>query len=518
MQDDAATAITGMIEALVPGLSAGPAPDARRMDEALALARKAMECGHAASAIELLQALRLHFPDHAGIAQLLGFALRLEQRLVEAEAVFSGALSHAPAVPALLFGQAQTRFELGLPAAAHFAHLQTVMPGNAEVLRNRAAAMASEGDRAGAEALLLDALKARPDWLDGHKGLATLRWTGGDMVHFADSYGAACRAQPANGGLWTAWFSAVAQTRDWQASRSVLDQAERHLGQTPSILSARLFMAAEAGEAAEAETLLAAAAHIQGDTINLCRVRHALRQGRPEQAEALLEPLVRAPSAGLFWPYLSLTWRLLGDERHLWLDNPDSFIQHGDIGLTAAELAELADVLRALHTMEKPYAEQTVRGGTQTDRSVMLRHEPILQRTRAAWLEAIRDMIARLPAHQAGHPLLGGPRGHLLLGGSWSVRLQPQGHNVPHTHPMGWLSSSFYVAIPDEAHRGPAPAGHIAFGTPPVELGLDLPAYRTIAPRPGMIAMFPSTMWHAVVPFEQGERLMIALDIRPPHY
>jgi hypothetical protein len=460
-------------------------------------------------------------------AQQRGFALRQEQRLIEADRVFTDAVAHppvyAPANPALLFGHAQTRYELGLPAATLFATAQAAMPANLDITRNHAAAMAAEGDRTGAEQLLRRTLKAQPGWLDGHKGLATLRWTSGDVVHFADSYGEACREQPGNAALWLAWFAAVAQTKDWPTSLAILAEAERHIGTTAVLLSARLFVAVEGG--GDADALLAATAHIQGDTIKLCRIRHALRQGRFEQAQALLLPLVKTPSAGLFWPYLSLVWRLLGDDRHVWLDRPDAFIQQGQIGLTAAELAELADVLRGLHTMEKPYVEQTVRGGTQTDRSVLLRHEPILQRTREAVMAVVRGHIATLPPAEEGHPFLGTPldarRGHLLLGGSWSVRLGAGGHNVPHTHPMGWMSASLYVAIPDAGPRGPAPAGHISFGQPPAELGLtelglELPAYRSIAPQPGLVVTFPSTLWHSVVPFSEGERLMIALDIRRP--
>ena len=216
--------------------------------------------------------------------------------------------------------------------------------------------------------------------------------------------------------------------------------------------------------------------------------------------------------------FRSLVWRLLGDARAQWLDRPETTIQSRAVGLNAAEMAELGEVLRALHTMELPYAEQTVRGGTQTDRSIMLRHEPILQRARAAWLEAIRANIAELPGPEDGHPFLLQACSQLLLGGSWSVRLRAAGHNVPHTHPMGWMSSSLYVAIPDEAARGPAPAGHITFGTPPPELGLDLAPYCSIAPEPGLVVTFPSMMWHAVEPFAAGERLMIALDIRPPRF
>jgi tetratricopeptide (TPR) repeat protein len=481
----------------------------------LQLCQQAMQAGRAAAAIPVLQELRAWLPQDASLARLLGFALRQEQRLDEADLVFSAAAAQAPGDAALSFGLAQTRFERGLPAAALFAKVQALAPADLEITRNRALAMAGEGDREGAKGLLRAALKTQPGWLDGHKVLASLRWTGGDAERFAASYSEACKAQPGNAALWIAWFGALAQTRDWAGSAAVLDQAERHVGATPAILSARLFVAVESGEG-DADGLLEATAHITGDTIALCRIRHALRRQRLDHAQTLIAPLLAAPSAPLFWPYQSLIWRLAGDDRHHWLDRPDDLIQSTAAGLSFAELTELAEVLRGLHTMERPYAEQTVRGGTQTDRSVLLRHEPILQRAREAWMETIRGLIAQLPPQEERHPFLSSPRGHLLLGGSWSVRLAGQGHNVPHTHPMGWLSSSLYVAIPDAAQRGPAPAGHITFGTPPPELGLDLPAYRTIAPEPGMIVTFPSSSWHAVAPFSVGERLMIALDIRPP--
>ncbi|MFM5950113.1 MAG: putative 2OG-Fe(II) oxygenase, partial [Novosphingobium sp.] len=131
-------------------------------------------------------------------------------------------------------------------------------------------------------------------------------------------------------------------------------------------------------------------------------------------------------------------------------------------------------------------------------------------------LELIDDYVAELPPHDPQHPLLGAPRGEFLIEGSWSVRLARQGYNVPHTHAMGWLSTAFYVSLPEPGQMGPAPAGHIAFGQPPAELGLPIEPYRTIEPAPGRLAIFPSTMWHGTVPFDQGERLVIAFDIRRP--
>jgi hypothetical protein len=39
-----------------------------------------------------------------------------------------------------------------------------------------------------------------------------------------------------------------------------------------------------------------------------------------------------------------------------------------------------------------------------------------------------------------------------------------------------------------------------------------------VEPRPGRLALFPSTMWHATMPFDDGERLVLAFDVRVPRY
>ena len=453
--------------------------------------------------------------DQAIAARARAFALREAQDLTAAAAEFAAGAACYPRDPALAFGLAQTRYELGDPAADLFAQAAALAPGNLDIVRNQALALISE-DRAEAARRLLEAgLAQQPDWLGGHKALATLNWTSGNRAGFSDHLAPACRAQPHNAALWLAWFRNLAQARDWAGANAVLDQAELHLGTTPAIQVSRLFVAVESG-APHAAALIAATAQFRGDVSSLCRIRYALRSGDPARAAAEALPLTTGPSAALYWPYLSLAWRLLGDDRAEWLDQPERLIQTFDCGWSAAELNELAEVLRGLHTAAAPYLEQSVRGGTQTDRSVLLRREAPLQRIKPRLLELIRDYVAALPPHDPAHPLLGAPRGSLLIEGSWSVRLAQQGYNVPHTHALGWLSTAFYVALPDPAQLGAPPAGHIAFGQPPAELNLPLAPYRTIAPAIGRLAVFPSTMWHATVPFEQGERLVIAFDIRRP--
>ena len=442
-------------------------------------------------------------------------ALRRAQDYLAADRLLAGAVRRFPQDPVLAFFHAQTRYELGYPAADLFARAHALDPANQDAARNRALALISEGAAAQARELLQAELTARPDWHDGLKVLATLNWTGGDAAHFADHYAASCRAVPERLDLLVAWFRMVAQARQWDLASAILDEAERHHAGSPALLACRLFVAVESHDDAAAGDLLAQTAHIRGDVTSLCRVRHALRTGDPRAAEAEAWPLIAGPSAALYWPYLSLAWRLLGDERWLWLDQPDALIRSLDSGISAKELEDLAELLRSLHIAQAPYIEQSVRGGTQTDRSVLLRHEEPLQILKARMLEVVSDYVAALPKPDAHHPLLSSPRGGpYLIEGSWSVRLERQGYNVPHTHAMGWLSTAFYVSLPDPL--GPEPAGHIAFGAPPPELGLDLEPYRTIRPEPGRLAIFPSTTWHGTVPFEDGERLVVAFDIRKP--
>ncbi|MEY4160172.1 MAG: hypothetical protein RLZZ136_793 [Pseudomonadota bacterium] len=444
-------------------------------------------------------------------------ALRQEQRYVEANVLIAKAVTQFPSDAVLAAFQAQTHYELGLPAAALFARAQSFDPANFDMARNHALALISEGQAAEAKELLKRMLADNPGWHDGLKALATLNWTHGDQAQFADHYSEACHARPDDAALWIAWFRMLAQARDWPAAATVLDQAERHLGSTPAIITCRLFIAVEAHDNAAAEALLAQTAHFRGDVSSLCRIRHALRTGVPHVAVAEALPLTTGPSAPLYWPYLSLAWRLLKEDRWRWLDRPDQLIAAYDIGLSAGDLHEVAELLRSLHTAQAPYIEQSVRGGTQTDRSVLLRHEPLLQKLKTTLLDCTRYHIAQMPAPETNHPLLSTERnGPLLIEGSWSVRLARQGFNVPHTHAMGWLSSACYIALPSPQDMGPAPAGHIAFGGPPPELGLALEPYLTIKPEPGKLVMFPSTTFHGTVPFDDGERLVVAFDIKRP--
>jgi hypothetical protein len=406
---------------------------------------------------------------------------------------------------------AQLRYETGRPAATHFAAARAAAPGDTALIRGHAGALAAEGQGDDALALIARETAARPDWVDGHAYHATLA-----RLHGADAsaiFAQAIQAQPHNLALRLGWFHWLARLRDWPAARAVLADATRAFGDTQALTIARLYLIAESGEGDGQPDLFAPVADNPDPGLSLARVRHALRCHAPDHAAAIAQAQLATPAASLFWPYLSLCWRLLGDDRAHWLDRPDAFIRTIDLDLDCAALANL---LRSLHTAAAPYPDQSVRGGTQTDRPLLFRHEPEIAQARAAIEAAVRDYVAALPPPETGHPLLNTPRNDLKFAGSWSVRLTRQGHHAVHTHPAGWISSALHVALPDT--MGAAPAGWLRFGAPPPDLGLTLTPYRQIAPKVARLVLFPSTLWHDTIPVTEGERLSLAFDIRPPRF
>ncbi|WP_068072986.1 putative 2OG-Fe(II) oxygenase [Novosphingobium lentum] len=439
---------------------------------------------------------------------------REAQRMAEALDAIRHAAALAPNEPNIALGLAQLHYEAGLPAAELFATAAGLLPGRLDVMRNAALALAAEGDAGGGEHLLAATLVYNPGWIDGHRALAGLRATAGDLDH-AQSFAEAVQRDPGNVALRLGWFHVLAVAKEWDAAREVLEDARQNCGESRALTLSQLFVQSESGEGADDPALFDAVEAIEDPGLDLARVRHFLRGGQVERAVAIAARHIGKPSIRPFWPYLSLGWRLTGDPRAQWLDDGMERVATYDLAFTAPELADLAALLRRLHTARAPYHEQSVRGGTQTDRPLLLRLDPAIALARSRIEGAVRRYIDALPPADHAHPLLSCPREDFRFSGSWSVRLRGPGYHAAHTHPMGWISSAFYVALPEPSPQAEGSAGNLRFGTPPPELGLPLDAYGEIAPKAGRLALFPSTMWHGTVPCSPGERLTIAFDVVP---
>ena len=507
----------GHLSAALAGATPGAVSPAL-LTSAMAFAKDALDAGRSDLGVQALEQLVARAPRHAPSWQLLGFGYGHAQRIPEAAVAFDRAATLRPDDVQSALARAQAHLDAGFAAVELFKSALLLDPDNLAGIGGWAAALAAQGDRTAAESVLSETLLRHPAWVAGHHRLAALRFASGDSRHFARSYVDACAAHPRNLPLRLAWFAAIAQTHDWETALAIIADGEKLIGPSAAFLSARTFVASESGNRALAEQLFAQTMTIRDDVLGIAHIRHCLRTAQLEKAERLALDLVKGPSAAMIWPYLSLIWRLRGDARAAWLDGSPPHIRVFDLGYSAAELERLVAVLRLLHTAPAPYLEQSVRGGTQTDteRQLFFRAEPEIQQVRDKVCAAIREYLDGLPPHVPGHPLLGLARGPIRFSGSWSVRLQAQGFHASHTHPRGWISSALYISLPTPEQLGPAPAGWIRFGCAPPTLDVNLPAYGQIEPKPGRLVLFPSTLWHATLPFHDGERLVIAFDVMPP--
>ena len=451
----------------------------------------------------------------ARLAQLLGLAARAVGDGPLACTAFVRAARLAPADALIAHSHARTALEAGKPAVDLFERAARLAPQDGAVLQGLAAALVAE--RRGREAIeRLEAILARnPLWIDGHRSLAHIRGQYAlDPVAHLDS---AIARNPARPELHHLRIVTLLEARRPEDAMQAIADARRMLGEHGWIAQLAGHTASELGDIVEADREFVAALPPTSPEDLANRARHLLRAGRPGEAAALLEPCVTTDGSGngIFWPYLSLAWRLLDDPRKAWLESDAELVGVYDLVDRIEDFAALADHLRSLHFAREAPLDQSVRGGTQTDGNLLLRDEPPIRRLREVLLETVATHVEHLPAPREGHPTLLATRNPLRVAGSWSVRLRDAGFHTDHVHSQGWLSSAFYVALPETLDSTGGHAGWLSLGESR-DLVPDLAPERLIEPRPGRLVLFPSTMWHGTRPFPSGERMTVAFDIALP--
>jgi hypothetical protein len=241
-----------------------------------------------------------------------------------------------------------------------------------------------------------------------------------------------------------------------------------------------------------------------------------LRTGGAAEALALVDELLaRNPDDQQLIAYRATALRLLGDPRYSRLYDYDRLVRSyrlqppGEFPGIAAFNAVFARELASLHHASHRPLAQSLRGGTQTQRNLPAGN-PLIAAFFSMIDGPIRDYISRLEKGDA-HPVDRRKSASYRISGSWSVQLQPEGFHVDHVHPQGWLSSAYYVELPDAAGSR---EGWLKFGEPGVRID-GCAAEHFVQPECGLLVLFPSYFWHGTVPFHAGARLTAAFDVIP---
>ena len=309
---------------------------------------------------------------------------------------------------------------------------------------------------------------------------------------------------------------------------AVLQEAVERRPDDPALQAAAATAAAlgRRPEAALAHAERAASLAPGNDDIAVLLAEARLCAGLAERALELLEPLRRqAPLDQKRIALIAVAQRMLGDDRRRAIYDYSRFVRSYAIepprgwGSVTDFLAALKTRLHQIHDGQGATLDQSVRGGTQTNVNLVGSREPLIQALFSALERPIADYVADLGRSDdpLADPLRARNQGGFAFGGAWSVRLNPgAGHHVDHIHAEGWLSSAFYVDLPQVMRDGAGEEGWIQFGQPNLPTDPPLPAEHKVRPEPGRLVLFPSYVWHGTLPFSGTEpRLTFAFDVVP---
>ena len=275
-------------------------------------------------------------------------------------------------------------------------------------------------------------------------------------------------------------------------------------------------------EAALAEG--AAAMRLFPDDINIraTTAMALLRAGDPKAAESMLAgALAMAPNDQMCLALRGLAWRMQRDPREEILMAYESAVRIYDLEVPKGYRdmqsfnADLDASLNRVHSGRREYIDQSLRNGSQTNGNIFDAGQELVDRLKASIAKAVQSYIADMP-HDASHPLFGRRQRDFNFLGSWSSRLRDQGFHTSHIHAQGWISSCYYVSLPDAVTQHDGHEGWIEFGRPSFDLALDKQVQRVVQPRSGQLILFPSYMLHGTVPFHSAQnRTTIAFDVAP---
>lgn len=469
-------------------------------------------------------------PNYLLAKQFLGGVLADQGKGEEAERVLRQALAMNPRDPrqvaALQHNLAVAlKQQRRLPEALElFDKAQSADPNLPMIHYNRAKALEDLGDTEAAVESYKRAVERDPLNMHAHQDLNHLLYRLGRDDEFLQSLDAAAARHPEIGAMPLLKGSFLFRAgRDAEAAEA-FGRASQLMPKFAAPFDMLGQIHARAGRFEEAVKAHERAIEIEPKNVGILNslADAFLQAGDPERARDTAERAIeidpRHQGALSRW---GLALRKLEDARERELNDYESMVQVFDLpppeGYADMETfnRDLNAYLDPMHKDAREPLEQTLRKGTQTHDNLIGRGHDLVERLRVRIDEAIAAYIASMKPDES-HPLFRRRAKAVRYQGSWSARLSDCGFHTNHVHPFGWISSCYYVALPDAVADEQGKQGWLKFGEPSFDLGFSDPIRRVIKPVPGRLVLFPSYMWHGTIPFHsQQTRTTIAFDAVP---
>ena len=470
----------------------------------VALAQVLLQSGRVLQARDALAGAIAAGQDGAPVRSLLGLVLHQLGDLPGCHQQLRQAVTLAPQDGAAQFALASIAAAVGneeeAEAAARRAIKLGISDSHSYVLLGRI--FTKQGRLEEAETAWRKAVRCDPSSPQAQRELAQLVWMQtGDLARARAELDAAPQSHDIVAVMVKLLQDAGDEAGAWALVRAAADRDP-----SLNVLAARTGLKFDPQDSDR--RLAAAAPGITPQARAKAEIEVDLALGRIEQAVRRAEKLHAArPTDQHATALLAIAWRLAGDARYTSLYDYDRLVK--SYRITAPQgwnslddyLRDLSDALDAIHGPLTHPVGQSLRHGSQTMRGLQDYPDPAIR--------ALFDAIdAPIRAHIAA---IGEPGQDYGFGGAWSVRLNSGGFHINHIHPEGWLSSAFYVRLPDKME---GQQGWLKFGEPGPPTAPPLAPDHLVKPEPGLLVLFPSSMWHGTVPFASDDkRLSCAFDI-----
>lgn len=498
--------------------------DPHHRSSRLGLIRTLNDLGqHAAAEGEARRLLAANGND-ARAWSALAMTLRDQLRLPEAEAAYRRAIAIAPTDVRTHhnLGSVLSRMERAEEAMAELDQAESLGLRGFELAFNRGMALVQLYRIDDAERAFAAAVAEQPLHSEAQINLARVRFMRGDP-DFARALASAAATNAQDTQLQMLYGLILRRAGELQRAETTLRDLLKRSGPVPEIRSALAEVLLESGQLKEAELEALAAAGDQPrdpriiDTL----VTILLSRGRPGDAM----PFIRRqrtlnPNEQGWIAYEATAARLLGDPLYRELYDYDRLVRTYDLESPPgwASMQELNEAVLVALNARHPFAnhplDQSLRNGSQTARNLLTDADPAIQAILKVFELPIEDYQHAMGTDPS-HPLSSRNRGAAQIKSAWSVQLRREGFHVNHVHPQGWISSAYYVGVPEEVKDENLMSGWLKFG----ETRYPTPGAGpegVVQPKAGRLVLFPSYVWHGTNPIHGSEpRTTIAFDAVP---
>jgi Flp pilus assembly protein TadD len=463
-------------------------------------------------------------PHEAESWSLLGFVLSNGGRLLEAEQSYRRALELTPnyGIAHHNLGSVLMQMERAEEALAALERAQALGVEEFELRFTRARALMLLYRPDEAEQEYVRAVAERPRHLDAQANLARLRFMRGDPF-FTRSLEEALRSAPDDLALHSALASILFRAgRQGQAEILLRDVLKKH-GSPPQFRTQLAYVLLEQARFQEAEVEALEAANAESHNAGAVDVlvTALLARARPEEAlPFVLAKRAQEPMAQNWIAHEAVTARLMGRPRYRELFDYQRLVRRYRLesppGWSSMREfnSALVEVLEVRHVFAAHPLDQSLRHGSQTTRNLVFDRDPVIQAALRSFEAAVQEYMTEVGA-QAAHPFRKRNIGAARIAEGWSIQLRRDGFHVNHVHPKGWISSAYYVSVPDEVKDDQLRSGWLKFGEPRYPVPTVAPDFM-VQPQAGTLVLFPSYIWHGTTAI-QGEnpRTTMAFDALP---